>query len=366
MKKMRRIAHLTTFLILGAWLLTACNNTVTDPNLNGHPSNTPSVTSVNTVALVTDLEDQDARGLSQLATAGYVKAQEHYGFPSLVIPTTTPNDAETNLNMAAQEADLVIVVGFFMQTSLDKVARAFPDKKFAMVDGCAVPDPSTGDCEKLPNVVSLYFNEQEAGCLVGALAAQMEIDGPLKSPKLLGKQTIGAIGSQPLPSVTHYIAGYTYCAKKVDPRITIVVSYANEFLDPAACQALAESQILNQQADILFQVASACGLGVLDAATARHVYSIGVDIDQSRDATGKVRAGVITSALKRADTAVYAIIDATEHGQFDALVNKPPLFDAAHDGIGFAPPGPGVPQDAVDKAKEYEYEMQTGKLIPPM
>ncbi|MGH2508678.1 MAG: BMP family lipoprotein [Ktedonobacteraceae bacterium] len=365
MRKIRRIDRIATILTLFAILLVACNNTTVNTNPGGHASSALATTSITTVALVTDVGEQNSDGFNQLAHAGYLRAQQQYGFPSLVLTATTPNDYVADLNTAAEKADMVIVVGFLMQTPLDKVARAFPSKKFAMVDGCAVPDPNTGDCENLSNVVSLLFNEQEAGCVVGALAAQMEIDGQTKAPKLLGKNTIGAVGSQPIPSVDQYITGYKYCAKTVDPKINVVVGYTNNFTDPATCQALAENQITERQADILFQVANTCGLGVLNAATAHHVYSIGVDTDQSKDASGQTRLSVITSALKRVDTAVYSIITDTEDNQYNAFVQKPLIFDVAHDGISFASPNPDVPQDAINKAKEYEYELQTGVLTLP-
>lgn len=364
MQSMRSIARIVTIFTLCTVILTACSNT-TSPNSSRNTGNPPSTTSSTTVALVTDSGDQGNGNFNRLANDGYLRAEQQYGFASLVIPVTTLNNSVASLTTAAEEADMVVVVGFFMQTPLDRVAREFPNKKFAMVDGCAVPDPNIGTCENLPNVASLFFNEQEAGCVVGTLAAQMEVDGKERLPKLLGKNTIGAVGSQPIPSVDHYITGYTYCAKKVDPTINVVVSYANDFLDPAKCRALAESQIANQQADILFQVAYACGVGVLDAATDKHVYSIGMDIDQSRDASGKIRSSVITSALKRMDTAVYDIINDAENNQYDAFVQNPLIFDLAHDGVSFATPNSDVPQDAIDKAKEYEYEMQIGALIPP-
>lgn len=359
------MARAATILSLCALLLTACDNATTNIHPSGHAGSTPTTASFTTVALVTDSSDQSNGSFNQLASAGYLKASQHYGFTPLVIPATTSNDYLTNLTTAAGEADMVVAVGFFMQTPLDKVAKEFPNKKFAMVDGCAVPDPNTGACENLPNVAALFFNEQEAGCIVGALAAQMEVDGKTKLPKLLGKNTIGAVGSLPIPSINRSIAGYKYCARKVDPNINIVVGYSNDFTNPASCQAIANSQISEQQADIIFQVARDCGIGALDAATQKNVYSIGMDVDQSKDASGKVRRSVITSALKHVNTAVYDIINDAENNQYNAFVKKPITFDLAHDGIGFATPNLDVPPDAIARANEYESIIKAGTLILP-
>lgn len=358
------MARVATFLLAAfALLLSACgSSTPTTTGGGGTPStNKGSVT----VALVTDIGGLNDGGFNQLSYAGYTKAQKQYGFKSVVIQTQSQNDYVQNLTTAAQQADMVIAVGFLMQTPLDRVAKQFPTKKFAIVDGCAVPDPNTGACENLSNVAQLFFKEQEAGCIVGAMAAQMELDGKAKVPKLLGRNTIGAVGGLPIPPVNRYIAGYKYCAKKVDPKVNVVVSYSNDFTDPAKCKAAAESQITDKQADIIFQVAGGCGIGVLDAATAKNVYSIGVDADQSKDSSGKARPSVITSALKRVDTAVYDIINNAETNQYAAFVASPSKFDLAHDGVGFATPSSDVPQDAVQTATNYENMIKSGQLTPP-
>jgi basic membrane protein A len=357
------MARVATFLVAFALLLSACGSST--PTTTGGGGNTPTTKGSVTVALVTDIGGLNDGGFNQLSYAGYTKAQQQYGFKSLVIQTQSQNDYVQNLTTAAQQADMVIAVGFLMQTPLDRVAKQFPTKKFAIVDGCAVPDPNTGACENLSNVAQLFFKEQEAGCIVGAMAAQMELDGKAKVPKLLGHNTIGAVGGLPIPPVNRYIAGYKYCAKKVDPNVNVVVSYSNDFTDPAKCKAAAESQITDKQADIIFQVAGGCGIGVLDAATAKNVYSIGVDADQSKDSSGKVRPSVITSALKRVDVAVYDIINDAETGQYAGFVASPSKFDLAHDGVGFAPPSSDVPQDAVQTAQNYENMIKSGQLTPP-
>jgi len=363
MRKLSGMARVATFLAAFAFLLSACGGSPPPPTGSG-ASPTPPKSSV-TVALVTDIGGLNDGGFNQLSYAGYVKAQQQYGFKSVVIQTQSQNDYVQNLTTAAQQADMVIAVGFLMQTPLDRVAKQYPTKKFAIVDGCAVPDPNTGACENLPNVAQLFFKEQEAGCIVGAMAGQMELDGKTKLPKLLGHNTIGAVGGLPIPPVNRYIAGYKYCAKKVDASVSVVVSYSNDFTDPAKCKAAAESQITDKQADIIFQVAGGCGIGVLDAATAKNVYSIGVDADQGKDSSGKARPSVITSAEKRVNVAVYDIINDAETGQYAGFVASPYKFDLSRDGVGFATPSSDVPQDAVQTAQNYENMIKSGQVTPP-
>src|SRR5207245_782235 len=107
----------------------------------------------------------------------------------------------------------------------------------------------------------------------GYLAALMEKRRP-------GKDVIGSVGGYKIPTVDAYIAGYQAGARKADPRITMLNGYADSFVNPAKCGAVALDQIA-RGAGVVFQVASACGLGALDAARDRGVWGIGVDIDQS-------------------------------------------------------------------------------------
>jgi basic membrane protein A and related proteins len=93
------------------------------------------------------------------------------------------------------------------------------------------------------------------------------------------------------------------------------------------------------------------------------VYSIGVDVDQSKDSIGTVRQGVITSALKRIDTSVFAIINDAEKGTFDAFVANPSIFDLAHNGVGYGTPGSDVPADAVTTANSYADMIKNGTLV---
>jgi basic membrane protein A len=352
---MRRVGyrvHIASLLAIFVMLLAACGG-----SSGTTTGSTPTAAPAAKVALVTDIGGLNDNGFNHLAYTGYKKAEAQYGFKEAVIQTQSQNDYVKNLTSAAQQADLVIAVGFLMQTPLDQVAKQFPNKKFAIVDGCAVPDPNSGACETLPNVAPLFFKEQEAGCLVGAMAGQMEVDGKSKVPNLLGKNTIAAVGGLSIPPVNRYIAGYKFCAKKVDPSVTVLVNYSSDFSATAKCKDVALSQINQHQADIIFQVAGGCGIGALDAADQNRVYGIGVDADQSA-----VHTSVITSALKRVDTAVYTIIKDTEDGQY---TNNPPKFDLAHDGVGYGTVSSAVPADAKAKADDFASQIKAGTLVPP-
>jgi basic membrane protein A len=357
MRNIGGLARIASFLALFALVLAACGSSNT--STGGGGSGTAAPTATAKVALVTDIGGLNDRGFNQLAYTGYKKAEAQYHFTERVIQTQSQNDYVKNLTLASQSVGsggLVVAVGFLMQAPLDQIAKQNPSIHYAIVDGCAMPANAT-NCDNLPNVSPLFFKEQEAGCLVGSIAGQMELDGKSKISQLKGASAIGAVGGIAVPAVTRYIAGYKYCAKKVDPSVKVYINYSNDFTDTAKCRDAALAQINQHQVDIVFQVAGGCGVGALDAANSAGVFGIGVDADQ-----GYLYPSVITSALKRVDQAVYDIIDLTEKGQYN---NNLPRFSLANNGVGYAPPSSAVPADAKAKADAYSSQIIADTLTPP-
>jgi basic membrane protein A len=360
MRKFGNPRLLVSLLTLLTLLLTACggggsSTSSSGSSSSGGSSSSSSGTPAKTVALVTDIGGLNDQGFNQLSNEGYEAARKKYNFQRAVIETKSQSDYIKNLTQASQSADLVIGVGFLMATAIDQVSKQHPDKKYALIDSCA--NDAKGNCETLPNVAPIFFKEEQAGCLVGAAAGQMEMDGKAKVSKLLGSNTIAAVGGVKIPPVDRYIAGYQYCAKKVDPNVKVVVNYSQSFVDTAKCKDVANSQINQSKADIIFQVAGGCGVGALQAANEKGVYGIGVDSDQ-----GKINTSVITSAVKRVDSAVSQTIEGFETGKY---TNNPAPFDLKSNGVGYAPFSSDVPADAKATADKYATDIKSGALNVP-
>ncbi|GCE22640.1 BMP family lipoprotein [Dictyobacter kobayashii] len=343
---------LVSLFVLCGILLSACGGSTPSTSSSSGGGSAPAP---KTVTLVTDIGGLNDQSFNQSANIGYTKAQNQFNFRRQVIETKSENDYVSNLTRAAQTSDLVIGVGFLMATAMDQVAKANPTKSFALIDAC--PADAKGNCDPLSNVAPLYFKEQQAGCLAGVVAGEMEVLGKSKVSKLLGSNTIGAVGGQSIPPVDHYIAGYQFCAKKVDPSVTVKVNYSQSFDNTAKCQDIANNQIDTAKADIIFQVAGGCGVGALQAAKAKGVYSIGVDSDQSH-----VNDSVITSAVKRVDQAVYLTIKNFQGGKFS---NNPPAFDLTNDGVGYAPLSSQVPAEIKTTVDKYAQDIKSGALVVP-
>ena len=215
-------------------------------------------------------------------------------------PKDPSAEAENQLRTYAESGQysLIIATGFSMKDALLIVAKEFPDQKFAIIDE---------RIEGQPNVASLSFKEHEGSFLAGALAAMMS-----KS------DVIGYVGGAESPLIQKFEVGYVQGAKYVKPDIKVIVVYVggtNAFNDPTSAKARTEA-IISQGADVIYHAAGASGKGVFQAAKEKGVYAIGVDSNQD----GLAEGVILTSMLKRVDTAVFNIINETKDGKFEAKI----------------------------------------------
>jgi len=274
------------------------------------------------VALVTDIGGLDDRSFNFLANKGLTEAKTKLKVQGRVFISKSDRDYVPNLTTAARGGyNLIISVGFLMGDATAQVAKRFPKTKFAIIDNSGVSAELKG---KPTNVRGLLFREQEAGYLVGYLAAKQIVKKPLG-----GQTIIGAIGGLKIPPVDRFIAGYYAGAKKASAKVTVVHSYSQDFVDQAKCKEQALNQIANG-AGVVFQVAGQCGLGVLSAAKEKGVFGIGVDADQ-----GYLGQHVMTSATKKVDVAVYSTIAAAQKSGAGFKTNFNAIFSVKTNGVGY-------------------------------
>jgi len=109
---------------------------------------------------------------------------------------------------------------------------------------------------------------------------------------------------------------------------------------------------------VLFQVAGGCGLGTLKAAAAAHIWGIGVDKDQYKDA-----GRVLTSGVKRVDTGVYQAIGKAKNGGFKGGHNL--LFNLKNGGMSVGKINPAVPKAYKTLMNSYKTKIIKHKLKVP-
>lgn len=291
------------------------------------------------------------KSFNDSAHEGAMKAVDELGIELKEMESKEPTEWESNLvAMAADGYDLVVAVSTQFQDILTKHAPEFPDTKFALIDG-VVPGE---------NIVSSTFAQNEGSFLAGAAAAMFttKTDVPGVNPD----KTIGWVGGMDIPVLSDFFVGYEQGAKYIDPEIKILQSFAGTFNDPLKGKELTIAQY-SQGADIVMNVASGTGTGILEAAKEQGKYAIGVDLDQDAVYPGSI----LTSMLKRVDNATYMAIESAVNGTFKG--NTTTYLDISNGGVGLTDMsvmkealGDKFPQDILDKLVELEGKVKSGEI----
>jgi basic membrane protein A len=291
--------------------------------------------------IVTDIGGLNDRSFNFLANKGMEQAKSELGAETRTLISDSNADYIPNLTqLAQQQFDLIVPVGFLMADATNTVATKVPSAKFAIVDYSA-----TALKDKPKNVQGLLFKEQEAGYLAGYVAGLWAKDNNAK--------TVSTVGGQKIPPVDHYIAGFQAGAKAANPGIETLNGYSQDFVAQDKCKEIALDQIA-QGSKVVFQVAGQCGLGALDAAEEKGVQGIGVDADQ-----GYLGPHVLTSALKKVDVAVFQAVKRTQEGKFKGGTDV--VATVANGGVGLGKLS-AQGQKYADQVKEIQDQIASGEI----
>jgi len=263
-------------------------------------------------AIVFDMGGKFDKSFNEAAYAGAERFKKETAIAYREFEVTNEAQREQALrNMARRGAQVVVGIGFGQASGMERVAREFPNLKFAIVD--AVVD--------LPNVQSIVFKEHEGSFLVGMAAAMASKTGK-----------IGFVGGMDIPLIRRFALGYEEGAKYVNAKIEIYRNMTGTtpaaWNDPTRGGELARSQF-DRGADVIYAAAGATGLGVLQAAKDKGRLAIGVDSNQNHIHPGSV----LTSMIKRVDLAVYEAFKAARDGTWKAGVRS---LGVAEGGVGFS------------------------------
>ena len=283
---------------------------------------------------------------------GSTKAQEDFGIELKTLEGTTADEWKANLLSACEDGyDLVICSSSNFEEYLKEYAPMYPDVKFAIIDTTVAGD----------NVVSVSFAQNQGSFLAGAAAAlftqHTEIDGVNEDA------VIGWVGGMDIPVLQDFFVGYEQGAKYINPDITVLQSFAGTWNDPLKGKELTLAQY-EQGADIVMNVASGTGPGILEGAKEAGKYAIGVDLNQDNDQPGHI----LTSMVKRVDTACYSVIESVVNGTFEG--NSVSYLDLAVEGVSLTDfavikeaLGDKFPEDILTQLEEIEAKIVSGEIV---
>jgi basic membrane lipoprotein Med (substrate-binding protein (PBP1-ABC) superfamily) len=282
--------------------------------------------SVESVCLVTDIGKVNDGTFNQYAYEGMIQAEEEFDLDTSFIETVSDTQYESNINTCVQSgADVIITVGFLIADATAKAASENPEIYFIGVDQFIVDGPS--------NYVGIQFREDQAGFLVGVLAA-LVIDST-------GGDTAAGVYGVEIPPVVKFRNGYEQGIRYINPEITILGSYIDSFVAPDKGAALAE-QFIADGADVIFGAGGPTGSGGIRYAAEQGVFVIGVDQDEYFTTFGGGETPgaefLISSAQKAVNVGVYDLIAALVNGEMDKFPGgNIYVLDVANGGITIAP-----------------------------
>jgi basic membrane protein A len=310
----------------------------------GGGSSTTTQKSSFKAALVSDIAGFNDNGFNKNQLVGLNRAIAKVGGTAIPKVSHSQADYKPNYNAAVRAgANVVIAAGFLLDPTVKSYAKQFPKIDFA------ITDDTYKDAGGYKNVQGITYNTQQAGCLVGVLAAKMA--------QKMGTTTIGAVGGIKIPPVDSYIAGYKFCADKVVPGTKVIDQYSNSFTEADKCASVAQNE-MGAGAQVIFQVAGGCGIGALKAAGNAGKWGIGVDADEYG-----VAKNILTSALKKTDVGVYDVVTSVANGTFKG--GSDILLDLKNGGVGVGKISPQVPKSWITVMNQYKSQMIAGKLLPP-
>lgn len=230
--------------------------------------------------------------------AGMEYLRDHYGLDIRTIECGfDAGQYEPSLEAAAGYADIIFVISYGFEDQLKEIADRFPEKIFVNLDTIVENSQKT--------ITSVDFVEEESAFLAGVVAAMVTTDTTI--PNINADKLIGVVGGDVDPVVDAFLFAYENGAHYIDPEIKVERKYLGDWEDTAKAKQ-ATLQLYDLGADIVFQVAAAAGMGVLQASGDRGLYSIGVDTNQNNIIPGHVAASDIKD-VGMAIINVYKTID---------------------------------------------------------
>lgn len=296
------------------------------------------------IEMVTDTGGVNDQSFNQSAWEGLQKLQSDNGWDVSYMESKQESDYATNLDKAVDDgSNLIWGIGFAMAEAVGNCAKSNPDVQFAIIDNA---NP-TGAA----NITGVQFRAQEPSFMVGYIAARFSKTGKVGF--------VGGISSDVIDQFEFgYKAGVQYANSEKGLNVEVQSQYAESFSDSAKGKSIAQ-KMFSDGCDVVFHAAGGVGTGVIQAAKDAGKYAIGVDRDQAYLAPDNV----ITSALKRVNTAVIDVSTQLQGGKIEGGTNV--SLGATEDCVGIPEEHSIMGDEIYNDAIALEDKIKSGKIKPP-
>ena len=249
------------------------------------------------------------------------------------VPATA--DAERVIRQLAVSGNqLIFTTSFgYMEPTL-RVAKMFPKVKFEHATGY----------KTAANVVTYETRFYEGAYLMGVLAG-----------KTTKSNTLGVVGSFPIPEVIRNIDAFTLGARSVNPKVSTKVIWVDTWYDPGKERQAAEA-LIAQGVDVLAQ--NTDSPAVVQVAEKHGVHAFGWDSDMSKyGPTAQLTANVDNWTDYYVEEARKVIAGTWTGGRQVAGGIKENM-------VVLTPLNKSVPPDVARLFDEKKHAIADGKLVP--
>jgi basic membrane protein A len=259
------------------------------------------------VGLVTDISNITDKSFNQLSWEG-IQQVKGEGLVQWIqyIESTASKDYYKNIAVFADAGyDLIVTSGYTLGAASMAAAMAYSNTIIIAVDQPASAFAPSGEIPPV-NYIGLVFPEDQAGFLVGALAAMMSTTHKIG----------GVFGTDAIPPLWRYGEGYRTGAAYADTQrgttTGVSVVYHNDVgmdktLDDPKWGAATAEEMISEGADIVFGAGGVTGNAAIEESARKGVYVIGVEVDQYF-ALPNAAPMMLSSAMKLITAGVHDLI----------------------------------------------------------
>ena len=237
-------------------------------------------------------------------------------------------------DLASQGNKIIFATSFGYMDAMLKVAGEFPDVKFEHATGYkTAANMRVYDAR-------FYHDAYVSGIIAGSMTKT---------------NTLGFVGSFPIPEVLRNINSFTLGAQSVNPKVRTKVVWVNTWFDPPKESEAAQS-LINAKADVLLQ--NTDSTAVLQTAEKNGKYAFGWDSDMSSYAPKAHLASNIVDWGPYYKKSIKEAMDGTWKGEQRTIWGKP---EGQNDVIKM---NEVIPEAARKKAQDALDAIKGGTLDP--
>jgi simple sugar transport system substrate-binding protein len=236
--------------------------------------------------------------------------------------------------LASDGYKLIFATSFGYMEPLQKVAKLFPDVKFEHVNGF----------KTAKNIVVYEPRFEEGFYLIGTIAGQMT-----KS------NTLGFIGSFPIPSVVRNIDAMTLGAEAVNPKVKTKAIWVNTWYDPGKERQAADTLIAQGADDVAQNTDSPASI---QAAEEKGTYAFSIDADMSSFGKKAQLTGTTEDWSGYYIAETKKVLDGTWTG------DRHTRWGLKEGMVVMAPLNPAIPPEAVKVFEDKKAKLISGELKP--